>query len=138
VSQFWSNEACRLQEQERIETLLSTADENIKSCLRDDGINKNWEEAHERHSGRGGSSVEYFINIRVDKTNIKSVIDNNVSVRWSYPTKYGGMDGMCKIDFIKGNLIKFEGVKYELNIDKFKYLEIRHVTKHIIYSCSDD
>ena len=94
--------------------------EKIKRCLRKD----NWELDIEKFRGGGAIRDYYIIVIKIDRNNIKSVFNNRVDVSYKYPTKYGFMNGMQKIDNVFGNFIQLG--KYKLNIDKFEYLEVRH------------
>ena len=59
--------------------------ESIKRCMR----MNNWELTEEYHSGRGGRSNWYCIEVKIDKNNLWSVFKNDVNVEYCYPTKKG-------------------------------------------------
>ena len=106
--------------------------ENIKRCLRMD----NWGLTTEYHSGRGGRSKTYYIVIKIDTNNLWSVFKNDVNVEYSYPTKYGFMDGFGQIIDIKNDLIQIG--KYKLKLDRFWYLRIKHRYKIVTIHSTDD
>ena len=106
--------------------------ENLKRCLRMD----NWGLTTEYHSGRGGRSKTYYIVIKIDTHNLWSVFKNDVNVEYSYPTKYGFMDGFCQIIDIKNGLI--QSGKYKLKLDRFMYLRIIHRYKTFVIHPTDD
>ena len=94
--------------------------ENIKRCMRMD----NWKLTEEYHSGRGGRSLSYFIEIKIDENNLWCAFKNNVNVKYSYPTKYGYMEGDSQIIDIENDLIQFD--KYKLKLYRFAYLKINN------------
>ena len=106
--------------------------ENIKRCMRMD----NWKLTEEYHSGRGGRSISYFIEIKIDENNLWCAFKNNVNVKYSYPTKYGYMEGDSQIIDIKNDLIQFD--KYKLKLYRFAYLKIKHEYKIDVIHPTDD
>ena len=96
----------------------------------------NWELTEDSRSGRGGSYIDYFIEIKINENNLRCAFKNNVNVEYSYPTKYGYMYGDSRIIDIKNDLIQFN--KYKLKLDRFDYLKIKHRYKTFEIHPSDD
>ena len=57
-------------------------------------------------------------------------------MKYSYPTKYGYMNGDSQIIDIKNDLIQFD--KYKLKLDRFDYLKIKHIYKVVTIHPTDD
>ena len=105
---------------------------NVKACIR----KGNFKFISEEGGGRGGVWIDKYLEIQIDKNNIKSVIDNKVKVHYKYPTKYGYMTDCKIVNDFKGDFIWFD--KYKLNLDKFEYLKIRVGYDHITIREIDD
>ena len=104
--------------------------ESIKRCMR----MNNWVLTKEKDARSGGLTnlyyvEKYYIEIKIDKNNLWSVFKNNVDVIYGYPTKYGKMTGEKQIINIENDLIQFD--KYKLKLDRFDYLQIKHIYKQI-------
>ena len=87
---------------------------------------KNW---HIRETFTEGELKRYYniyLEVSVDRLTVDMVIRNEVSVTYTYPTKYGSMSGQCRINERIGNNIKImiKDKEYTLNIDKFEVLRL--------------
>ena len=106
--------------------------ENIKRCMR----MGNWKLTEDSRSGRGGSYIDYFIEININENNLQCAFKNNVNVTYEYPVKCSRYSegirwtsGEKRIINIENDLIRFG--KNKLKLNRFGYLQIKHVYKQI-------
>ena len=106
--------------------------DKIKQCIKND----DYKLTEKYMEGRGGVWIKKYIEIVVDKNNIKEVFENRITVDYKYPTKYGYMSGCKTIDRYTDEFIWFD--KYKLYLDKFTYFKISEMYGHITIKEIDD
>ena len=106
--------------------------DKLKKYIRKD----NWSLKLETSGGRGGSFGRHYVIINIDESMVGDLVNDEISIEYSYPTKYGSMESKGLITSYNNDSVQIG--KYFLKLDKFKYITIKRCYNFICYQSTDD
>lgn len=74
---------------------------------------------------------ECYLVVNVNKHMIEHVMNDDLFIHYSYPTKFGSMSGRKKISYFDNDVLKMNDEKYHLKFDKFQYIQLREMYKKV-------
>ena len=90
----------------------------------------------ETSGGRGGSYGRHYLIININKTMVNDLFNDEVSIEYSYPTKYGSMESSGLITSYNNDSVQIG--EYFLKLNKFKYITIKRCYNFLCYQRTDD